>query len=94
LKIVCVCECEIKSDRESSVKMSGGDNSGGGGGSGDDRLDKNDPDFKYLIVDRNPINDPASQAEWTQKRLVWVPQDPYGFVPASIKVPDFRMEFH
>lgn len=59
----------------------------GGGPSGDDALlDKNDPDFKYLIVDRNIINDPASQAEWTQKRLVWVPNEQYGFVPASIKV--------
>lgn len=59
---------------------------GGQGGGGDDRLDKNDPDFKYLIVDRNPINDPASQAEWTQKRLVWVPAEGQGFVPASVKV--------
>ncbi|XP_021951332.1 myosin heavy chain, non-muscle isoform X2 [Folsomia candida] len=59
----------------------------GGGPSGDDNtLDKNDPDFKYLIVDRNIINDPASQAEWTQKRLVWVPNEAYGFVPASIKM--------
>lgn len=64
----------------------------GGGPSGDDNtLDKNDPDFKYLIVDRNIINDPASQAEWTQKRLVWVPNEAYGFVPASIKV-DFHDE--
>lgn len=51
-----------------------------------DRIDKNDPDFKYLIVDRNIINDPASQAEWTQKRLVWVPQETSGFVAAAIKV--------
>jgi len=57
-----------------------------GGGAGDGNLDKSDPDFRYLVVDRNVINDPASQAEWTQKRLVWVPHDTYGFVSASIKV--------
>lgn len=49
-------------------------------------MDKSDPDFRYLVVDRNVINDPASQAEWTQKRLVWVPHESSGFVAASIKV--------
>ncbi|CAG7725666.1 unnamed protein product [Allacma fusca] len=44
-----------------------------------------DPDLKYLVVDRNFINDPASQAEWTQKRLVWVPHERDGFVAAGIK---------
>ncbi len=56
------------------------------GGAGDEKMDKSDPDFRYLVVDRNVINDPASQAEWTQKRLVWVPHETYGFVAASIKV--------
>ena len=46
---------------------------------------KNDPDLKYLLVDRNAINDPTKQAEWTQKRLVWVPHENQGFVSASIK---------
>ncbi|CAL8123296.1 unnamed protein product [Orchesella dallaii] len=58
----------------------------GGGGAGDEKLDRSDPDFRYLVVDRNVVNDPASQAEWTQKRLVWVPHETYGFVSASIKV--------
>src|SRR6185437_11828894 len=49
------------------------------------KLRQNDPDLKYLIVDRNVFNDPASQAEWTQKRLVWVPHESCGFVAASIK---------
>jgi myosin protein heavy chain len=44
-----------------------------------------DPDFKYLSVDRNSWVDPASQAEWTQKRLVWVPHEVHGFVSAGIK---------
>lgn len=52
---------------------------------GDPRLDRNDPDFKYLVVDRNAFNDPTTQAEWTQKRLVWVPHENFGFVSASIK---------
>ncbi|XP_040569834.1 myosin heavy chain, non-muscle isoform X3 [Lepeophtheirus salmonis] len=47
-------------------------------------VDKNDPDLKYLVVDRNAFNDPSKQAEWTQKRLVWVPHDSHGFVAASI----------
>lgn len=51
----------------------------------DTRLDRNDPDFKYLIVDRHAFNDPTTQAEWTQKRLVWVPHENFGFVSASIK---------
>ncbi|KAK9885247.1 hypothetical protein WA026_010746 [Henosepilachna vigintioctopunctata] len=33
----------------------------------------------------NSYNDPATQAEWTQKRLVWVPHESQGFVAASIK---------
>lgn len=44
-----------------------------------------DPELKYLSVDRNNYNDPAAQAEWTQKKLVWVPHDNQGFVAASIK---------
>jgi myosin protein heavy chain len=31
------------------------------------------------------FNDPATQAEWTQKRLVWVPHEAHGFVAAGIK---------
>jgi myosin protein heavy chain len=31
------------------------------------------------------FNDPATQAEWTQKRLVWVPHESHGFVAAGIK---------
>ncbi|KAK9500363.1 hypothetical protein O3M35_001642 [Rhynocoris fuscipes] len=52
---------------------------------GDTKVDRSDPDFKYLSVDRNTFNDPATQAEWTQKRLVWVPHEISGFVSAGIK---------
>ncbi|KPJ08101.1 Myosin heavy chain, non-muscle [Papilio machaon] len=48
-------------------------------------MDRNDPELRYLSVDRNSFNDPATQAEWTQKRLVWVPHDTQGFVAAGIK---------
>ncbi|XP_065073344.1 myosin heavy chain, non-muscle isoform X1 [Ochlerotatus camptorhynchus] len=51
----------------------------------DDLRDRNDPELKYLSVERNSFNDPATQAEWTQKRLVWVPHETQGFVAASIK---------
>ncbi|XP_038049034.1 myosin-10-like isoform X2 [Patiria miniata] len=42
-------------------------------------------ELKYLIVDKDLVSDPASQAEWTSKRLVWVPDEVHGFVAASIK---------
>eukprot|EP00095_Tigriopus_kingsejongensis_P005814 maker-scaffold716_size107355-snap-gene-0.26 protein:Tk05814 transcript:maker-scaffold716_size107355-snap-gene-0.26-mRNA-1 annotation:"myosin heavy non-muscle-like isoform 1" len=48
-------------------------------------VDKSDPDLKFLVVDRNAFNDPTKQAEWTQKRLVWIPHESQGFVSASIK---------
>ncbi|XP_046959297.1 myosin heavy chain, non-muscle isoform X1 [Vanessa cardui] len=48
-------------------------------------MDRNDPELRYLSVDRNSFNDPATQAEWTQKRLVWVPHESQGFVAAGIK---------
>lgn len=51
----------------------------------DPRLDHNDPDLKYLIVDRNVFNDPMAQAEWTSKKLIWVPHENQGFVAASVK---------
>ncbi|XP_021938647.1 myosin heavy chain, non-muscle isoform X2 [Zootermopsis nevadensis] len=51
----------------------------------DTKVDRSDPELKYLSVDRNMFNDPATQAEWTQKRLVWVPHESHGFVAAGIK---------
>lgn len=45
----------------------------------------NNPEFKYLVADRNVISDPSQQTEWTSKKLVWVPHDKQGFVSASIK---------
>lgn len=52
---------------------------------GDSRVDRSDPELKILSVDRNSFNDPATQAEWTQKKLVWVPHETQGFVAAGIK---------
>jgi len=48
-------------------------------------VDRNDPDLKFLVVDRNAFSDPATQAEWAGKRLVWVPHETAGFVAASMK---------
>ena len=48
-------------------------------------VDRTDPDLKFLVVDRNAFSDPATQAEWSQKRLVWVPHETQGFVAASMK---------
>ena len=47
-------------------------------------VDRNDPDLKFLVVDRNSFSDPATQAEWSQKRLVWVPHEQQGFVAGSM----------
>lgn len=48
-------------------------------------IDMNDPELKYLMVARDGLEDPASQAEWTQRRLVWIPHENHGFVAASIQ---------
>lgn len=37
------------------------------------------------MVDRTLVNDPAKQADWASKKLVWVPNEEHGFVEASIK---------
>ncbi|XP_013083692.2 myosin heavy chain, non-muscle isoform X1 [Biomphalaria glabrata] len=42
-------------------------------------------ELSYLAIDRSVINDPAVQAEWASKKLVWVPDETHGFVAASIK---------
>lgn len=41
--------------------------------------------MKYLVVDKNVVNDPSQQAEFAAKRLVWVPHESNGFAAASIK---------
>lgn len=41
--------------------------------------------LKYLSVDKNRVNDPTAQAEWTAKKLVWIPDEKEGFVAGSIK---------
>lgn len=51
----------------------------------DSRVDRSDPELRFLSVDRNNFNDPATQAEWTRKKLVWVPHETQGFVAAGIK---------
>lgn len=42
------------------------------------------PEMQYLVVGKGVVNDPATQAQWAAKRLVWVPQEKEGFVTASI----------
>ncbi|XP_053897149.1 myosin-11 isoform X2 [Malaclemys terrapin pileata] len=42
-------------------------------------------DEKFLFVDKNFLNSPLAQADWTAKRLVWVPSEKQGFEAASIK---------
>ncbi|XP_008115390.2 myosin-10 isoform X5 [Anolis carolinensis] len=40
---------------------------------------------RYLFVDRNQVGNPASQADWTAKRLVWVPSERHGFEAAGLR---------
>ncbi|XP_015265428.1 PREDICTED: myosin-11 isoform X2 [Gekko japonicus] len=42
-------------------------------------------DEKFLFVDKNFINSPVAQADWSAKKLVWVPSEKHGFEAASIK---------
>jgi len=42
-------------------------------------------EMKYLVVDRAAISDPVALAEWSSKKLVWIPDEKEGFVAASIK---------
>ncbi|XP_076345264.1 uncharacterized protein LOC143244459 isoform X1 [Tachypleus tridentatus] len=47
---------------------------------------KNDPELRYLVVDQNVnIFDSATQAQWSAKKLVWIPHEQHGFVAASVK---------
>jgi len=42
-------------------------------------------ELKYLVVDKgSSYVDPASQAAWAAKKLIWVPHEVHGFVPASL----------
>ncbi|KAM9556791.1 myosin-11 isoform 2-T2 [Guaruba guarouba] len=42
-------------------------------------------DEKFLFVDKNFTNNPLAQADWSAKRLVWIPSEKHGFEAASIK---------
>ncbi|XP_053550628.1 myosin-11 isoform X2 [Bombina bombina] len=41
-------------------------------------------DEKFLYVDKN-LNNPLAQADWSAKKLVWIPSEKHGFEAASIK---------
>ncbi|KAM3726669.1 Myosin-11 [Dirofilaria immitis] len=42
-------------------------------------------EISYLQVQKGIVADPALQAEWAKKKLVWVPHETEGFVSGSIK---------
>ncbi|OZC10443.1 myosin head [Onchocerca flexuosa] len=42
-------------------------------------------EISYLQVQKGIVADPALQAEWAKKRLVWVPHETEGFVSGSVK---------
>uniref|UniRef100_A0A7N6BAF6 Myosin, heavy chain 10, non-muscle n=1 Tax=Anabas testudineus TaxID=64144 RepID=A0A7N6BAF6_ANATE len=48
------------------------------------RSGQEDPE-RYLFVDRAVVYNPATQADWTAKKLVWVPSERHGFEAASVR---------
>lgn len=42
-------------------------------------------DEKFLFVDKNLLSSTVAQADWSAKKLVWVPSEKHGFEAASIK---------
>ncbi|KAL6455769.1 hypothetical protein MHYP_G00356200 [Metynnis hypsauchen] len=48
------------------------------------RSGQEDPE-RYLFVDRAVVYNPATQADWTAKRLVWIPSERHGFEAASVR---------
>uniref|UniRef100_A0A671TJF4 Myosin, heavy chain 10, non-muscle n=1 Tax=Sparus aurata TaxID=8175 RepID=A0A671TJF4_SPAAU len=48
------------------------------------RSGQEDPE-RYLFVDRAVVYNPAAQADWTAKRLVWIPSERHGFEAASVR---------
>lgn len=47
------------------------------------RSGQEDPE-QYLFVDRALVYNPTAQADWTAKRLVWIPSERHGFEAASV----------
>ena len=42
-------------------------------------------ELKYLVVDKgSAVVDPATQAAWAAKKLIWVPHETHGFVAAAL----------
>ncbi|KAJ0033846.1 hypothetical protein NQD34_000953, partial [Periophthalmus magnuspinnatus] len=48
------------------------------------RSGQEDPE-RYLFVDRAVVYNPSAQADWTAKRLVWIPSERHGFEAASVR---------
>lgn len=46
---------------------------------------KSNPELKYLVVDKTLVTDPTEAAQWTARKLVWIPHESNGFVSASVK---------
>uniref|UniRef100_A0A4W5KY56 Myosin, heavy chain 11a, smooth muscle n=1 Tax=Hucho hucho TaxID=62062 RepID=A0A4W5KY56_9TELE len=42
-------------------------------------------DEKFLFLDKDFINSPMAQADWSAKKLVWIPSEKNGFEAASVK---------
>ncbi|XP_067116002.1 myosin-11-like isoform X1 [Osmerus mordax] len=42
-------------------------------------------DEKFLFLDKDFINSPMAQADWSAKKLVWIPSEKQGFEAASVK---------
>lgn len=54
-------------------------------GDGDLRADRSDPELRILSVDRNTVNNTVTQAQWSERKMVWVPHESQGFVAAATR---------
>ncbi|XP_067882067.1 myosin-10, partial [Heterodontus francisci] len=47
-------------------------------------LPRQDDAERYLFADRGYVANPAAQADWTARKLVWVPSERHGFEAAAV----------
>ncbi|KAH9360260.1 hypothetical protein HPB48_005712 [Haemaphysalis longicornis] len=45
----------------------------------------NSPELKCPAVDKSDVYDPTRKAEWTAKKLIWVPHESPDFIATSVK---------
>uniref|UniRef100_A0AC35U3J5 Myosin motor domain-containing protein n=1 Tax=Rhabditophanes sp. KR3021 TaxID=114890 RepID=A0AC35U3J5_9BILA len=69
-----------------SARLNGDNHQLNGTSKGKNVINQNaEQSLQCLRVQRDAVHDPSMQAEWSKKKLVWVPSEKEGFVVGSIK---------